>query len=88
MILSKGLQNLIGTKVTKINFAAGLQPVHVKHLLLPRHEDPNAQDTRCFSHERSLVPHAYTQSRVFRALLVIHNPRYDGDVLDFIMHVS
>lgn len=27
------------------------------------------------------MPHAYTQSRVFRALLVIHNPRYNSAVL-------
>ena len=83
----KSLQTttLVVTKVANKSFAAGLQLIHVKRLLLLTHMDPNVQETFCISQERvrdtrsCLMP--YTHSGLFRAFLVVHNPLYSSGVL-------
>lgn len=58
------------------NFASGLQPIHVQRLLLPTHEDPQGRVRNIRS---CLLP--YTQRRVFRALLAVHNLCYNSGVI-------
>ena len=52
---SSQTSTLVATKVANKSFTAGLQPIHVKRLLLPTHVDPNVQETCRVSQERVAI---------------------------------
>ena len=43
---SSQTSTVVASKVANKSFAAGLQPIHVKRLLLPTYVDPDVQETR------------------------------------------